>query len=549
MIQQVTRIFPFVILLALCLGRDSSTVSIHDKSTITDSLIIPVQETNGNEFLETENRLPQLLRDVKVLLTDALIADVWKDTLEVIYTLDRIFDLLTEADQLGEMNEADREEFKRFEDSMVKIYGHKFLTLSKVDVPHTAEQFRKDVTEFTEPLEVEMGETQFIVLDDRDGHIPLVKNKKVEQFINFFQTKGRRQFEIWLKRKKKYGPMILSILKEHELPEELLYLAMIESGFNPKAYSHAKAAGMWQFISSTGKKYDLNWSWYVDERRDPEKATIAACRYLKDLYKEFDHWYLALAAYNAGSGRIHRAQRLHRTSDFWQLHSLPRETRNYMPYYLAAAIIGSNPKEFGFDENKIKGEPWRYDTVLLEKSADLSVLAMAAGIKLKTIKDFNPELRQSATPADGAYTIKLPLGTKSRFLNEFNALPEDQRFSPQYIFHRVKKGESLWTISRKYGISIHDIASINKIKNRHRIRQGKILTIPTRGVLTKQNSVVTGLASTHSKHIYTVKKNDTLGHIAEDYKTRARKIRKWNNLKYGHYIFPGQKLTIWTKKG
>ena len=371
----------------------------------------------------------------------------------------------------------------------------------------------------------------------------------MDQFINFFQTKGRRQFEIWLKRKKKYGPMILSILKEHELPEELLYLAMIESGFNPKAYSHAKAAGMWQFISSTGKKYDLNWSWYVDERRDPEKATIAACRYLKDLYKEFDHWYLALAAYNAGSGRIHRAQRLHRTSDFWQLHSLPRETRNYMPYYLAAAIIGSNPKEFGFDENKIKGEPWRYDTVLLEKSADLSVLAMAAGIKLKTIKDFNPELRQSATPADGAYTIKLPLGTKNRFLNEFNALPEDQRFSPQYIFHRVKKGESLWTISRKYGISIHDIASINKIKNRHRIRQGKILTIPTRGVLTKQNSVVTSLASTHSKHIYTVKKNDTLGHIAEDYKTRARKIRKWNNLKYGHYIFPGQKLTIWTKKG
>ena len=228
---------------------------------------------------------------------------------------------------------------------------------------------------------------------------------------------------------------------------------------------------------------------------------------------------------------------------------MPRETRNYIPYYLAAAIIASNPKGFGFDEKKIKGEPWRYDTVSLEKSADLSVLAMAAGIKLKTIKDFNPELRQSATPADGAYTIKLPLGTKSRFLNEFNALPEDQRFSPQYIFHRVKKGESLWTISRKYGISIHDIASINKIKNRHSIRQGKKLTIPTRGVLTKQNSAVTGLVSTHSKHIYTVKKNDTLGHIAEDYKTRASKIRKWNNLEYGTHIFPGQKLTIWTKKG
>ena len=145
--------------------------------------------------------------------------------------------------------------------------------------------------------------------------------------------------------------------------------------------------------------------------------------------------------------------------------------------------------------------------------------------------------------------VKQSKRLKNRFLNEFNALPEDQRFSPQYIFHRVKKGESLWTISRKYGISIHDIASINKIKNRHRIRQGKKLTIPTRGVLIKQNSVVTSLASTHSKYIYTVKNNDTLGHIAEDYKTRASKIRKWNNLKYGQYIFPGQKLTIWTKKG
>ena len=223
-----------------------------------DSVVITSMDSNGNGFLETENRLPQLLRDVKILLTDALIADVWGDTLEVIYTLDRIFDLLAEADQLGEMNEADREEFTRFEDSMVKIYGHKFLTMSKANVPHTAEQFRRDVTEFTKPLEVEMGETQFTVLDDRDGHIPLVKNKKVDQFINYFLTKGRKQFEIWLSRKKKYGPLILSILNDHELPEELLYLAMIESGFNPKAYSRANASGMWQFVYSTGKIYGLN---------------------------------------------------------------------------------------------------------------------------------------------------------------------------------------------------------------------------------------------------------------------------------------------------
>lgn len=514
-----------------------------------DSVVITSMDSNGNGFLETENRLPQLLRDVKILLTDALIADVWGDTLEVIYTLDRIFDLLAEADQLGEMNEADREEFTRFEDSMVKIYGHKFLTMSKANVPHTAEQFRRDVTEFTKPLEVEMGETQFTVLDDRDGHIPLVKNKKVDQFINYFLTKGRKQFEIWLSRKKKYGPLILSILNDHELPEELLYLAMIESGFNPKAYSRANASGMWQFVYSTGKIYGLNRSWYLDERRDPAKATTAACLYLKDLYKEFDHWYLALAAYNTGSGRIHRAQRLHMTSDFWQLHSLPRETRNYLPYYLAASIIASNPEMYGFDEKEITGKPWVYETVALEKSADLSVLAMAAGIKLKTMKNFNPELRQSATPAEGLYSLKLPVGTKTKFLEQFNSLPEDQRFSPQYIYHRIRKGESLWTISRKYGVSIHDIASINKIKNRDSIRMGKKLTIPVRGSGPISATVKSEFASTHLKHVYTVKKGDTLGHIAENYRTRASKIRKWNKLRYGQYIIPGQKLTIWTKKG
>ena len=154
----------------------------------------------------------------------------------------------------------------------------------------------------------------------------------------------RKQFQIWLDRYEKYKGMILPILAEHEMPEEFIYLAMIESGLNPKAYSKAKASGMWQFIYSTGKRYGLNRDWYRDERRDPEKATHAACLYLKDLYKQFDNWYLALAAYNCGSGRVSRASKIHQTYDFWQMHSLPRETRNYVPYFLSAAIIARNPE-------------------------------------------------------------------------------------------------------------------------------------------------------------------------------------------------------------
>jgi membrane-bound lytic murein transglycosylase D len=245
----------------------------------------PVQESqehyeNGNGFENNENRLPQLLRDIKVLLSDALIADVMEDTLEVVYTLNRIFDLLTEADQYGEKNDEDKDEFNRFEESLVELYIHRFNTLDKEDAAITAEQLRMDVTTFTEPLEVEMGASQFTVVEDRDGHIPLIRNKKVDQTIKYFQTKGRRQFEIWLDRLNVYGPMISQILDECNLPPELIYLAMIESGLNPKAYSKAAANGMWQFIYSTGKMYGLERNWYVDERRDPEKATRAACAYL-----------------------------------------------------------------------------------------------------------------------------------------------------------------------------------------------------------------------------------------------------------------------------
>ena len=181
----------------------------------------------GNGISVSENRLPELLRDVKVLLSDAFIADVLSDTLEVIYNLNRIFDLLTEADQYGEMDDEDKDEFDRFEESLISLYTKRFTTLDKTDAALTAEQMRMDITSLSEPLEVEMGNTQFTVIEDRDGHIPLVRNKKVDQFITYFQTKGKRQFEIWLDRLDVYGPMLSEIIEECNLPPELLYLSLI----------------------------------------------------------------------------------------------------------------------------------------------------------------------------------------------------------------------------------------------------------------------------------------------------------------------------------
>ena len=517
--------------------------SVQDSSVFQNE--VPLNQ-NGSGFSETSNRLPLLLKDVKVLLTDAIIADSQGDTLEVIYNLDRIYELLSEADQLGEKTVEDEEEFERFESALLNVVTQRLFTLEINMGSIAAVDSKRSVEELMEPMEVEMGASKFIVVDDRDGHIPLVRNKSVDQFISYFQNKGRRQFEIWLDRYYQYGPMLKKILNEYELPEELAYLAMIESGLNPKAYSRAKATGMWQFMYSTGKKYGLNRNWYIDERRDPEKATHAAAKFLLDLYKEFDHWYLALAAYNGGPGRVHRATRLHQTSDFWQLHSLPRETRNYIPYYLAAAIIASNPTSYGFKTPKTKQH--KYEVVEIKQSADLAVLANSAGTSLKTLKAYNPELRQSATPVDVVYRLKIPVGKKEQFVTNFNSLPSDQRFAPQYVAHKVKRGESLWTISKKYRVSIHDLAAVNKIRNRHRLSIGQKLTIPVRrsngGTLLASNSGPSG----HKKVIYKVKRGDTLGHIAEDYSTLARSIRRWNKLEYGQHIFPGQKLTIWIKE-
>ena len=532
----------------LCFFSISNFLIGNESNAINQPL--PVSQTSITEnkidspsIDETRNRLPEILSDAKLLMSEIIISDFNKDTLEVAFLMSRVFELLMEADQIGDMNLEDKEEFDRFNGTFTDLYTQKLTTVQNPNTPVMAE---KVWTEITEAIEIEMGETSLTIIDDRDGHIPLVRTKQVDQFINYFQTKGRKQFQIWLERHEKYKGLILPILAEHGMPEEFIYLAMIESGLNPKAYSKANASGMWQFISATGKQYGLSRDWYKDERRDPVKATHAACKYLKDLNTKFDNWYLALAAYNCGEGRVLRASKLHQTYDFWQMHSLPRETRNYIPYFLSAAIIARTPEAYGFNIPK-NVKPFEYETIVLNKSADIAVLARVAGLKPKTLRDYNPELRQSATPSEGEYSLKLPKGVKNKFLAAWNAIPEAERFAPQFVVHRVKYGESLWTISKKYSVSIHDLASVNKIRNRNKVKVGQKLNVPLKGGRT-WGSRDNGGPPGHSKRIYKVKRGDTLGQIAENFKTRASKIRRWNNMKYGsHLIRPGQKLVIWVK--
>ena len=532
-------IVPIVYCAEIFLGAEVLSLS----NIFPDPTVFTSKEDSTATIDETRNRFPEILRDAKLLMSEAIISDFNKDTLEVAFLLSKVFELLMEADQIGEMNLEDKEEFGRFNRTFTDMYTHKLSTVQNISAPIMAEKVWTDITE---AIEIEMGDTKLTIVEDRDGHLPLVRNKQVDQFIKYFETKGRKQFQIWLNRYAEYKGLILPILKEHELPEEFIYLAMIESGLNPKAYSKANASGMWQFIYSTGKQYGLSRDWYKDERRDPVKATHAACKYLKDLNKLFDNWYLALAAYNCGEGRVLRASKLHQTYDFWQMHSLPRETRNYIPYFLSAAIIARTPEAYGFKVPK-NVEPFRYEIVELKRSADIAVLARVAGLKPNVLREYNPELRQSATPSEGSYNLKLPIGKKDFFLGAWNAIPEEERFAPQFVVHRVRYGESLWTISKKYSVSIHDLAAVNKIRNRNKVRVGQKLNVPLKGGRVWGNGDNGGPAGS-SKKVYKVKRGDTLGQIAENFRTSASKVRRWNNMKYGsHLIHPGQKLVIWVK--
>jgi len=392
----------------------------------------PFMNTDDISFLGTSNRITSILDEAKQFLSDAIIADVNSDTVEVVYNIKKVFDLLSDVEQIGVREELDKIEFEKFQNDFVKIYTTRLNTIDSSTQILTADLIRKDIAELTSENEsIEMGMTKFTIIDDREGHIPLVTNSQVESYIRYFQGKGRKGFNIWLRRYVQYKDLMLPILEQYDLPEELIVVSMIESGFDPKAISRAKAVGLWQFMYSTGKQYGLNRNWYIDERQDPIKSTHAAAKYFRDLYEEFEDWYLVLAAYNTGPGRVNRALKLHETSDYWQLYSLPKDTKNYIPYYLSSAIILQNPEKYGF---KIpKNNPLKYDEVKIEKSSDLNVIAKAAGTKVSTIKKLNPELRQPATPNNGSYSLNIPFGKKESFYKQFNAIPDDEKFAVQKI--------------------------------------------------------------------------------------------------------------------
>lgn len=325
-------------------------------------------------------------------------------------------------------------------------------------------------------------------------NVPIVIDPQVESHIRYFNTAIRDRFEKWLLRLSHYRPLVERIFSEFELPTDLVYLSLVESGFNPYAYSRARATGPWQFMKGTARVYGLRVDSYVDERRDPIKSTVAAARYLRDLYDLFGTWPLAMAAYNAGEGKVMRALQKSQSESFVEISQtrfIRRETKEYVPRFMAATIIAKDPERFGFQLADVA--PHDFDEVIVRQSVHLQSLASASGVSFEVLKNLNPELRRYATPpGEAVYHLKVPLGARSKVesvldrVPTWKATPQPRSFRsaktkpPSSIarkWYRVRGGDTLASIAKRFGLSVEMLKHRNRSISTRQLRAGELLAI------------------------------------------------------------------------
>lgn len=424
--------------------------------------------------------------------------------------------------------------------------------------------------------------------------IPVEMHPLVAQYIRFFQGPGRRWFRRWMSRSHRYIPLMQPILESKGLPRDTVYLAMIESGFNTQAKSWARAVGPWQFIAGTAKMFNLKEDFWVDERRDPIKATHAAADYLSLLYQTLGHWYLAWAGYNTGGGRVRKMIERSGSRDFWELSELKKgfakETKHYVPKLIACALVARHPEAFGFSQDEFEPEgPFEYDEVSLTDSVDLEVLATSAGVSNDDLRELNPELKRWCTPPatpDKPYVLRIPKGRKATFDETFAKYAPQERL--HFKIHRVEKGDTLSKIALKYHSAQEAIMRMNGLTSARSLRLGTDLVVPVpsagalkagkndtalerqiararrsglsaarpedeipAGTQSGSGKIVTGGTVTvetvggKTKVTYGVAKGDSLWTIARRFDVRVAELKTWNEVLTSNRLKVGLALVVW----
>jgi membrane-bound lytic murein transglycosylase D len=379
-------------------------------------------------------------------------------------------------------------------------------------------------------------------VDPRDFDIPIVLNERVQRWMVYFLTRGRSSIVKWVARRDRYAPLLQGELEKAGLPRDLLYQSMIESGFNPYATSRAAAVGVWQFMPRTGTYYGLTVDYWLDERRDPVRATEAAIRYLTYLYKMFGSWELATAAYNAGEGKIGKAIRMYGTDNFWELSSEDRnylkpETKHYVPKMMAAAILGKYPERYGLldeikDEDRLPA--WDYDSVQVEEATDLAAVADLLGLDAEDLQFMNPQLKRGFTPPGFEnYSLNVPRGEAETFAKRWEKVPKEERIT--FVRHKVQRGQTLGGIAGKYGVPSSAIASLNGVSDPRSLRIGQVLTIPVKASSLQDRTIT-----------HVVSKGESLGRIAGQYGVTVSQLKEANSLR-SDTISIGQRLIVKTE--
>src|SRR6266571_4836974 len=362
-------------------------------------------------------------------------------------------------------------------------------------------------------------------LANTHSDLPLMLTDPVVSYINYFSSRGHGTIERALIRRGRYNDMISRVFREEHVPQDLMFLAQAESGFQPLALSRMGARGMWQFMPPDGLRAGLQRNWWIDERQDPEKATRAAARLLRDLFAQFGDWYLAMAAYNSGPGTVQRAVQRTGYADFWELYKrnvLPGETRNYVPIILAMTIMAKNPEQYGLDDVNLD-KPIPFDAVKINYPIDLRLAAECVDATAADLQDLNPSLLRLTTPKDREFELRLPAGSKEKFASAVAAIPADKRLWWRY--HKVQNGETLASLAKTYHTTATAISQANKLEEAS-VEPESRLVIP----IAPGKYSDTG---TYARRItrYKVRRGDTVETVAENFAVPLRMVRGWNHLK------------------